>query len=197
MDDRPWVVFAGRLVREKGLGDLVEAVEAFPARAGLLIVGDGPYRAQLESQMRGPIQDGRVRFVGALPHAEVRPYLHHADVVVLPSWYEERGRVVLEAMAEGTPVIATRTGGIPESLRDGVNGLLVPVHDPVRLAAAIGRILGDANLAASLGAAGRRRAVDQGIGELADITLAAYAKVAGSGSHTSAEAFETVGSRDR
>jgi len=98
---------------------------------------------------------------------------------VVPSWYEERGRVLLEAMAVGTPVVATRTGGIPATVQDGLNGLLVPPRDPGTLAAAIDRILGDEQLPASMAAAGRATASEHGIGALADATLAAYEALGG------------------
>lgn len=101
-------------------------------------------------------------------------FLKHAAVVVLPSWYEERGRIPLEAMAAGTPVVASRTGGIPSTVSDGVNGLLVPPRSPERLAAAIDRLLWDGSLAAAMGVAGRATASTHGIGALASATLAAY-----------------------
>jgi glycosyltransferase involved in cell wall biosynthesis len=107
----------------------------------------------------------------------VQPYLRHADVVVLPSWYEERGRVLIEAMAWGTPVVATSTGGIPSTVRDGVNGLLIPLMDPDALGGAIDRVLGDRKLSASMGAAGRAAASEHSIGSLADATLATYEAV--------------------
>ena len=175
MDGRRWVVYAGRLVREKGVRELVAAFGMLPASdVGLLIVGDGPDRASLEAAAQGLAEADRIRFVGAVRHADVRPYLQHADLVVVPSWYEERGRILLEAMATGTPVVAARTGGIPATVRHGVNGLLVPPRVPERLAAAIDRLLGDHRLAGSMGAAGRMMASGHGIGALADATLAAY-----------------------
>jgi len=87
--------------------------------------------------------------------------------------------VLLEAMAVGTPVVATRTGGIPATVQDGLTGLLVPPRDPRRLAAAIDRILGDEGLAGAMATAGRATASDHGIGALADATLAAYEAVLG------------------
>ena len=77
------------------------------------------------------------------------------DVSVLPSRREAQGLAILEAMAVGRPVVATRVGGIPEMVRDGVSGLLVPSNDPVALAAAIVRLLQDRPLAQRLGVAGR------------------------------------------
>ena len=175
MEGRRSIVYAGRLVREKGVRELVAAFGALTATdVGLVIVGDGPDRATLETTARGLASGHRVRFVGAVPNTRVGAYLRHADLVVVPSWYEERGRVLLEAMAVRTPVVATRTGGIPATVLDGSTGLLVPPRDPRRLAAAIDRVLGDERLAASMAAAGRATAAEHGIGALADATLAAY-----------------------
>jgi glycosyltransferase involved in cell wall biosynthesis len=178
MDGRRSIVYAGRLVREKGVRDLVAAFGALTAAdIGLIIVGDGPDRATLETAARELASGHRIRFVGVVPNTRVGAYLRHADLVVVPSWYEERGRVLLEAMAFGTPVVATRTGGIPATVQDGLTGLLVPPRDPRRLAAAIDRVLGDERLAASMAAAGRATASDHGIEALADATLAAYEAV--------------------
>lgn len=178
MDGGRWIVYVGRLVREKGVRELLEAFGRLSVNGtGLLIVGDGRDRAALEIAAERIGAVGRVRFVGAVPHASVRPYLEHADVVVLPSWYEERGRVLLEAMGAGTPVVATRTGGIPATVSDGENGLLVPPRDPAALATAIARVLGDDALAASMGAAGRATAAEHGIDALVGTTLATYEAV--------------------
>jgi glycosyltransferase involved in cell wall biosynthesis len=98
-------------------------------------------------------------------------------VVVVPSWFEERGRVVLEAMANGVPVVAAATGGIVESVRHGIDGLLVPPRDPVALASAIARVLEDDGLAASLSAAGLHAAADQGVDRLVDATMETYEAV--------------------
>jgi 2-deoxystreptamine N-acetyl-D-glucosaminyltransferase/2-deoxystreptamine glucosyltransferase len=180
MDGRRSIVYAGRLVREKGVRDLVAAFGTLTtADVGLVIVGDGPDRATLEAAARGLASGHRIRFVGAVPNTRVGAYLRHADLVVVPSWYEERGRVLLEAMAFGTPVVATRTGGIPATVQDGLTGLLVPPRDARRLAAAIDHVLGDDGLAASMAAAGRATASDHGIEALADATLAAYEAVRG------------------
>jgi glycogen(starch) synthase len=178
MEGRRWIVYVGRLVREKGVRELLEAYRRLPVdTARLLIVGDGRDRAALEVAADRLGAADRVRFVGAVPHSDVRPYVEHADVLVLPSWYEERGRVLLEAMAAGTPVVATRTGGIPATVRDGENGLLVPPRDVGALSAAIARVLDDAELAGSMGAAGRRTAAAHGTDALVDTVLATYEAV--------------------
>jgi glycogen(starch) synthase len=174
------IVYAGRLVREKGVQELIAAFGTLASPdAGLVIVGDGPERATLEAAARGVASGHRIRFVGAVPHDRMGAFLQQADVVVLPSWYEERGRVLLEAMAVGTPVVATRTGGVP--VREGLNGLLVPPRDRRRLARAIDRILGDEALAASLAEGGLTTAAAHGIDALADATLAAYEAALGRG----------------
>ncbi len=87
---------------------------------------------------------------------------------------EERGRILLEALAAGRPVVATATGGTSETVQDGTNGLLVPSRDSIRLAAAIDRRLGDPGLAAGLAEAGRSTAKGHGTAALADATLSSY-----------------------
>jgi glycogen(starch) synthase len=174
MQGRRWVVYAGRLVPEKGVRELVRAFEMVSVPdAGLLVVGDGSHKRSLEDAARRTCGD-RVRFVGPKPHSEVRAYLRHADVVVMPSRYEERGRVLLEAMAEGTPVVGSRTGGILDTIQDGENGLLVGPGDSEGLARAIDRVLADDRFAASIGQAGKITASKHGVSALADATLAAY-----------------------
>ena len=176
MDHRPWVVYAGRLVREKGVRDLVEAIGRLPG-VGLLVVGDGPDRPALEEAAARFGMADRIRFVGAVGNADVQPFLRHADVVVLPSWFEERGRVLVEAMAAGTAVIAARSAGAPETVRDGVDGLVVPPRAPEALAAAIERLLADERLAATLSAGGRTTAATQPLSALTSETLDAYRTV--------------------
>lgn len=178
MGGRRWVVFAGRLVPEKGVRDLVAAFAMVSTPdVGLLLVGEGADRARLEQLARGHGVDDRVRFVGSVPHPDIPAYLGHAELVVLPSWYEERGRILLEAMAAGAPVVAARTGGIPASVRDGVNGLLVPPRRPEALAAAIDRVLLDGALAASMRAAGRATASAHSVPALAGVSLTTYGAV--------------------
>ena len=194
MDEGRWIVYAGRLVREKGVRELLEAFGKLSVEgAGLMIVGDGRDRAALEIAAGLLGTDRRVRFVGAVPQPDVRPYLEHADVVVLPSWYEERGRVLLEAMAAGTPVVASRTGGIPATVCDGKNGLLVPPRDAGALATAIDRVLGDDDLAASMGAAGRATASEHGIDGLVAATLATYEAVLDRASEPRRASLQRVG----
>ena len=108
------------------------------------------------SRVAASVHDRPAASVAFLGHRDDMPALTAAlDVSVLPSRREAQGLAILEAMAVGRPVVATRVGGIPEMVRDGVSGLLVPSNDPVALAAAIVRLLQDRPLAQRLGVAGR------------------------------------------
>jgi glycosyltransferase involved in cell wall biosynthesis len=171
---RPRVLFVGRLAAQKGVATLLEAVGLLRSRAAVVLVGDGPLRPALERQADrlGP---GRVRFQGFVPHAEVPAWLAAADVLVLPSVYEELGSVLLEAMAAGLPVVASAVGGIPDAL--AAAGRLVPPCDPAALAAAVDELLDDPVLAAELGDAARRRAAAFSWDVLAGRVLEVYREV--------------------
>ncbi|MDQ3891212.1 MAG: glycosyltransferase, partial [Actinomycetota bacterium] len=148
---RPRVLFLGRLARQKDVRTFLRSVALLePLRAHALVVGDGPGRAGLESEARRLGLDGRVRFAGFVPHDRVPAVLAHADVLALPSAYEELGSVLLEAMWAGVPVVAARTGGVPDAVADGATGLLVPPRDPRALADALARVLADRRLAGAL-----------------------------------------------
>jgi glycosyltransferase involved in cell wall biosynthesis len=137
----PTLAFAGRLTAQKSLDLGIEAAR----RAGveLVIAGDGPDRASLE-------RIGYGRFVGPLPRKAVLELFRAADASLLSSAWENFPHTVVEALAVGTPVIATRTGGVAEVLDDGVNGLVVEAGDTDALAAAIERFFADGELAARL-----------------------------------------------
>src|SRR5918992_252479 len=140
----PLIVFAGRLVPEKGVDTLVRAAALLKtAGASLLLVGDGPERRQLEGTAAGLGVGNRVQFTGFVPHDAIPSILRRADVFVLPSLSEELGSVLLEAMHSGAAIVASRTGGIPALIHHGRNGLLVTPGDASELAAAIDRLLGD------------------------------------------------------
>ena len=150
------IVTISRLVPWKGLGALVRVVAATPDWR-LVIVGDGPLRAALESQVRTAATGDRILLTGAVPHARALAILRSADVFVLNSTYEGLPHVVLEAMAEGVPVVATRAGGTPELVIDGVTGRLVSPDADDELRGAIQELLGDRERAARLAAAARER----------------------------------------
>jgi glycogen(starch) synthase len=153
---RPRVLFVGRLHRQKGLGVLLQATARVRSRPHLLVVGDGPERRQVRRAARRLGLDGRVHVTGFVPHRAVPAAMRHADVLVLPSVYEELGSVLLEAMQAGVPVVASRTGGIPDAVGDAA--ALVPARDAAALAAAIDEVLTDGALAGRLIRAGRERA---------------------------------------
>jgi N-acetyl-alpha-D-glucosaminyl L-malate synthase BshA len=128
-----------------------------PAR--LLLVGDGPDRGKVEARCRGCAHCKDIVFLGNLPLVE--EILVGADLFLLPSDTESFGLAALEALACEVPVIATRVGGLPEVVRDGESGFLLPVGDVYGMAAAALRLLRDNGLRRSFGAAGRRRAVEE------------------------------------
>lgn len=171
------VLFVGRLHRQKGVDTLVRAVPLLPPGCPVTLAGDGPERGALRRLAAELGVADRVRVTGFLPHREVPRLLAAAQVAVLPSRYEELGTALVEAMAAGRPVVASRVGGIPELVRDGVDGLLVPPEDPVALAAAISRLLADPVLAAELGANGRARVAGHDWAVLAGRILDIYRAV--------------------
>jgi glycosyltransferase involved in cell wall biosynthesis len=139
--DGPTLAFAGRLTAQKQLDLGIEAAR----RAGvtLVIAGDGPDRASLESIGYG-------RFLGPLPRQQVLELFRAADATLLSSAWENFPHTVVEALAVGTPVIATRTGGVAEVLTDEENGLVVEPGDLEALAGAIERFFADEALATRL-----------------------------------------------
>jgi glycosyltransferase involved in cell wall biosynthesis len=158
----PAVAFVGALEGSKGVDTLLEAwpavLQRFPD-ARLLVAGDGGARDRLRGTARRLGLDGGVRFLGSLSRGEVRALLDDSSLLALPSRSEGLGRVVLEAMARGRPVVASRVGGIPEVVEDGVTGFLVPPGDPGALGQAIVRLLEDPDRLVTMGNAGRRRVV--------------------------------------
>jgi glycogen(starch) synthase len=172
---RPRVTYLGRLVPQKDVGTLLQAFARLPAGTQLLVVGDGPDRAAL--QRRAQRFGGRVHFTGFVPHVQVPAVLRHADLLVLPSRFEDLSSALIEAMAAGLPVVATRVGGTADLVRHGVNGLLVAPCDPAALAAAIGQILADPAAAARMSAAARRTAAGYAWPDLARQVLEVYQQV--------------------
>jgi glycosyltransferase involved in cell wall biosynthesis len=132
-------------------------------------------RPALEQARARSSRRERITLHGFVDHTDVPAVLAHLDVLVLPSVYEELGSVMVEAMASGVPVVATRVGGIPELVRDGETGLLVDGRcDVDELARAIDRLLEDHDLRARLGAAARDRAREYSWPALAERITALY-----------------------
>jgi glycosyltransferase involved in cell wall biosynthesis len=126
-----------------------------PGSIRLLIAGDGPERPRLVSEIARLGLDGAVELLGT--RGDVHELLAAADVFVLSSESEGMPMSVLEAMAAGLPVVASAVGGVPEVVRDGETGALVPPRDPVALAEAIRLLVADPALRQRFGDAGRRR----------------------------------------
>jgi glycosyltransferase involved in cell wall biosynthesis len=151
------VVFSGRCEASKGIFDLLEAAGVLRAQVpGLRIecAGDGDLgKVQRYAQSMG--MDARVKLRGWLDKRAAADLLGRASAFVLPSYAEGLPMALLEAMAAGCPVVATRVGGIPDLVTDGVDGLLVPPGDPDALAAALLRVLRDRDFAQRLGNAAR------------------------------------------
>ncbi len=158
----PLLVSAGRLVELKGFDIVIAALARLGGELGesrLVILGEGPERRALEATARALGLEHRVRLPGLVPNPV--DYFRHADIVVLASRREGFVYVLVEAMAVGTPVIATDCPVGPRRiLEEGAAGLLVPPEDPGALAKAIAALLGDRELAARLSARGRERAMD-------------------------------------
>ncbi len=176
-DGAPLLLYVGRLVTFKGLDHLLDAVARLSVVRGplsvarqhngrhatdgslpphLLLAGDGPHRAALERRAHELGIAERVHFLGPLPNAQLPAYHAVSDLFVIPSTDHETFCIAAcEAMACGRPVVAARTGGLPEVVRDGETGYLVPPADAAALADRIGALLADGALRARLGAAGR------------------------------------------
>jgi glycosyltransferase involved in cell wall biosynthesis len=147
-------VFVGRLTEQKALTVALAALARVPM-ARLVLVGDGPERARLEETARAEGVADRVQFVGALNRADALRYVAGARASLLSSAWENLPHSLVEALAVGTPVVASAVGGVPEVVRDGENGLLVAPNDPAALAAAMTRVLEDDDLWQRLTAAAR------------------------------------------
>jgi glycosyltransferase involved in cell wall biosynthesis len=172
--EAPVVTLVSRLSQPKGVEHLLEAAVIVVKRVPdvhFLIVGDGfavkdgvvledaAYRNELESYARQLGLGKRVRFTGV--RLDVPEILTEATVSVLPSLSEGLSNAVIESMAAGLPVVATRVGGTPEAVEDGVTGILVPPGQPAALARAICQLLENTELAESFGRAGRQRAFER------------------------------------
>ncbi len=159
------ILYLGRLAAEKGLISLLEAVASYqpPATSHqLVIVGDGPQREELVRRATDLGLGGRVHFVGRVSYAETPKYYQMADIFVLPSTaWEGLPMTIIEAMATGLPVVASRIGGIPEAVLDGETGSLVEPGNIGGLAAALVNLLGEDKLRLRMGQRGREVATER------------------------------------
>lgn len=186
--DRPYVLFVGRITRQKGVPHLLRAVRDIDPAAQVVLCAGAPDTPEIDREFRDLYQElSRVRegvhwIPQMLPRPEVIQLLTHAAVFVCPSVYEPLGIVNLEAMACGTPVVASQLGGIPEVVDDGKTGLLVPLDDDFEagLARALDSLVGDPETAGRMGEAGRQRAVGEfGWDAVARRTARLYGEILG------------------
>ena len=168
-NDARVVLSTSRLTPQKGIDVAVRALVSLPEDTVLVVLGEGPERAELESLARKLGVESRVFLLGRVP--DVAAWLQRASVYVQPSRWEGFGLAVLEAMVCGVPIVATNVSSLPELVVDGETGVLVPVDDADALARGIERALVEPNL----GAAGRERAQREfSVDRMADRTAALY-----------------------
>jgi colanic acid/amylovoran biosynthesis glycosyltransferase len=154
------IISVGRLVPAKGHLILLRAFSDLLRKGHKLrlrLVGDGPERSRIESFVNREQLDAFVAFEGALSHELTRQKLAHADIFVLASFAEGLPIALMEALAMEIPCISTMVAGIPELIRDGCEGLLVPASSQEALTAALARLISDAAFRQILAQAGRRR----------------------------------------
>ncbi|QQM39365.1 glycogen synthase [Streptomyces liliifuscus] len=167
---RPYILFVGRITRQKGVPHLLRAVRDIDPAAQVVLCAGAPDTPEIDQEFRdlfqelSGVREGVHWIPQMLPRPDVIQLLTHAAVFVCPSVYEPLGIVNLEAMACGTAVVASRVGGIPEVVADGETGLLVSVEESAeenvaRLARALDSLLADPQAARRMGEAGRERAV--------------------------------------
>ena len=176
----PLVLTVGYLIERKGIRDLIAALGLL-RREGrtmhLALAGDGPLRAALEAQAAEEGVADTVHFLGRVPHARVLSLMARAQLVALPSWDEAFGLVYTEAMAQGTPVLASLGEGPEDFIRNGVSGYLAPVREPAALAGIIAGVLDDPARAATIGEAGRAAALELSWERNARLTRGVYDQV--------------------
>jgi len=152
--------YSGRLVEQKGLAEIVQALEVCPPDVNIVFVGSGPYRETLDRMIAERKLESRVQFLANRDREELPQVMSALDVLLLPSrttarWKEQFGRVIIEAHACRTPVIGSDSGAIPDVVGEG--GLIVPEQNPAALAAAICKLRDDPALREQVAAAGRRQ----------------------------------------
>lgn len=175
----PWrLLFVGRVVRQKGLSYLLDALAAMKACGTtgwrLRIVGDGPMRPRLEAQAAQYGITDWVEFTGWLPFEQIPTEMRSADLFVLPSIVEGMPLVLLQAMACGLPVVATEVPGSVDLVHPGRNGLLVPAKDATAMAKVLTSLLADETLCSEMGECSRKIALTMDWSEIARSYFALY-----------------------
>ncbi len=179
----PHLLFLGALLPAKGVLELLRAfseLRCADGRARLLIAGTGPQERQLREQVTDLGLDEAVDFLGWVTGEQKLACMRRARLLVLPSHLEQQPMVLLEAMALGTALVATRVGGVPDIVRDGVDGILVEPGDSAQLAAALKDLWSDAELRQSLAQSARARVQDVHLAaRVADQSRRLYRELAG------------------
>jgi len=156
LEETPVLTFVGRLATPKDPLTLLRAIQSL-SRGKLILVGDGPLQSRAERFIRQNGLASRVILTGA--RMDIPDILAASDVFVLSSRWEGLPLVIIEAMMVGLPVVASRVGGVPELVEDGITGFLVPPGDPEALAEALQRLFKDKELRRRMGEAGREKAL--------------------------------------
>lgn len=179
----PAIGYYGRLVPEKGVDTLIDAIALLPHRPRLVIVGAGASLDDLKARASARGVGDRVTFRGTMPSDKIPSFLHEVDIVVVPSrtrpnWKEQFGRVIVEAMSCGVAVVGSDSGEIPNVIGDA--GLTFPEGDVAALAMQLGRLLNDPALLRQLSEAGRQRVLEHYTQrQVATRTVALYRQVLG------------------
>ncbi len=160
----PMLLFVGRMITQKGVPYLIDAMPSVLARhpdAKLLLVGRGNALESLKKKVRAMGLEKSILFSGYMTEEMLKEAYGTCDIFVLPSVWEVLPIAILEAMSSSKPVVCTNAGGNAELVKDGYNGYVVPMRDPGALADKINALLGDPEKMKSMGRAGRRRAEDE------------------------------------
>jgi len=182
------LLFVGRMDPVKGLDVLLRATALLRDRPNLtlVVVGGSDSEAELQRNRRLARDlglDGRVRFAGAVSQEELTNYYSAATVCIVPSYYESFGLVAMESLACGTPVIASKVGGLPSVIHDGDNGLLVTGREPESFADRIVQVLDNASLRRTLHTAARSSVLRFGWGSVAERVITMYHELTGACDH--------------
>ena len=201
--EESFVLAVGRLVHKKGFEYLIDALSILSGRSGrrvrgsgadftrprLVIAGSGDLDSWLRERAEAQSVGDRLQLIGNVEREELPTLFRLATVVAVPSVIDAAGNVdglpnvLLEAMASGAPIVASRVAGIPQAIVDGSSGLLVPEKDPPALADAIGSLIADADERRRLGDSARARAQDSfswaQVGERFENLLLAVARTSG------------------
>lgn len=172
-------LFVGRLHAVKGLAPLLEAMTDAPDNICLDIIGDGPERMHLKRLIEKRKLGNRVRMLGAHSNEKIHETLPFYNALVLPSFYETQGIVLIEANAQSVPVIASDIPAIRETVSQGINGLLCDPEEPATFIEAMQYLAAHPEKAKNMGYSGRKRAIrDYSWDKIADMTVATYHKLA-------------------